>query len=38
VVAMCVFAAKICLQALKQAYPTTHEIPPSAAVAGGAPA
>ena len=28
VVAMCVFAAKICLQALKQANPTAHEIPP----------
>ena len=28
VVAMCIFAAKICLQALKQANPTAHEIPP----------
>ena len=28
VLAMCVFAAKICLQALKQARPTAHEIPP----------
>jgi carbon starvation protein len=28
VVAMCVFAAKTCLQALKQSKPTTHEIPP----------
>ncbi len=28
VLAMCVFAAKICLQALKQANPTAHEIPP----------
>ncbi|HVS55808.1 MAG TPA: carbon starvation CstA family protein, partial [Casimicrobiaceae bacterium] len=28
VVAMCVFAAKICLQALKQANPTANEIPP----------
>jgi carbon starvation protein CstA len=30
VIAMCVFAAKICLQALKQANPTAHEIPPLA--------
>jgi carbon starvation protein len=30
VVAMCVFAARICLQALKQASPTAHEIPPLA--------
>jgi carbon starvation protein CstA len=30
VLAMCVFAAKICLQALKQANPTAHEIPPLA--------
>jgi carbon starvation protein len=30
VVAMCVFAAKICLQALRQAYPTAQEIPPQA--------
>ena len=28
VIAMCVFAAKICLQALKQATPTAREIPP----------
>ena len=28
VVAMCIFAARICLQALKQASPTAHEIPP----------
>jgi carbon starvation protein len=28
VLAMCVFATKICLQALKQAKPTAHEIPP----------
>ncbi|HEV2041453.1 MAG TPA: carbon starvation CstA family protein, partial [Casimicrobiaceae bacterium] len=28
VLAMCVFAAKICLQALKQANPTANEIPP----------
>ena len=28
VVAMCVFAVKICLQALKQANPTAQEIPP----------
>jgi carbon starvation protein len=31
VVAMCVFAVKICLQALRQAQPTAHEIPPLAA-------
>ena len=30
VLAMCVFAVKICLQALKQANPTAHEIPPHA--------
>ncbi len=30
VIAMCIFAAKICMQALKQAYPTAHEIPPLA--------
>jgi carbon starvation protein len=30
VVAMCVFAAKICMQALHQAYPTAQEIPPQA--------
>ena len=34
VVAMCVFAAKICLQALKQANPTAHEIPPFAPAQG----
>lgn len=34
VVAMCVFAAKICLQALKQANPTAHEIPPLAPAQG----
>jgi carbon starvation protein CstA len=28
VLAMCVYAVKICLQALKQAKPTAHEIPP----------
>jgi carbon starvation protein len=28
VVAMCVFALKICLQARRQAQPTAHEIPP----------
>jgi carbon starvation protein CstA len=28
VLAMCIFAAKICLQALKQANPTANEIPP----------
>jgi len=37
VVAMCIFAVKICLKALKQAYPTAHEIPPLAG-APGAPA
>ena len=30
VLAMCVFAGKICLQALRQGYPTAHEIPPQA--------
>src|SRR6476619_4786549 len=30
VLAMCVFAAKICLQAMRQAYPTAQEIPPQA--------
>jgi carbon starvation protein CstA len=30
VIAMCFFAAKICLQALKQTRPTAHEIPPMA--------
>ena len=34
VVAMCIFAVKICLQALKQAHPTAHEIPPLAAAQG----
>jgi len=34
VVAMCVFAVKICLQALKQANPTAHEIPPLAGTQG----
>ncbi len=34
VVAMCVFAVKICLQALKQANPTAHEIPPMAGPQG----
>lgn len=34
VLAMCVFAAKICLQALKQAKPTVHEIPPLAPAQG----
>jgi carbon starvation protein CstA len=34
VVAMCFFAAKICLQALRQSSPTAHEIPPGAGVAG----
>ena len=28
VLAMCVYAVKICLQALRQAQPTAHEIPP----------
>jgi carbon starvation protein CstA len=28
VLAMCVYAAKICMQALRQAQPTAHEIPP----------
>ena len=28
VVAMCVFAARICMQAWRQARPTAHEIPP----------
>ena len=30
VLAMCVFTVKICMQALKQAQPTAHEIPPMA--------
>jgi len=34
VVAMCVFAVKICMQALKQASPTVHEIPPLAGTQG----
>ena len=34
VVAMCIFAVKICLQALKQAHPTAHEIPPLAGTQG----
>ena len=34
VVAMCIFAVKICLQALKQANPTAHEIPPLAGTQG----
>jgi carbon starvation protein len=34
VLAMCVFATKICLQALKQAKPTAHEIPPLAPAQG----
>jgi carbon starvation protein len=37
VVAMCVFAAKVSMQALRQARPTAHEIPPMAG-AEGAPA
>ena len=34
VLAMCVFAVKICLQALKQAQPTAQEIPPMANAGG----
>ena len=34
VVAMCIFAVKICLQALKQAKPTAQEIPPMAGAQG----
>ena len=34
VVAMCVFALKICLQALRQAKPTAMELPPSGQVQG----
>jgi carbon starvation protein len=34
VIAMCFFAAKICMQALKQAKPTAHEIPPLAGAQG----
>ena len=36
VVAMCAFALKICLQALRQAQPTAIEIPPQAQVHGAA--
>jgi carbon starvation protein len=34
VIAMCIFALKICMQALKQANPTAHEIPPIAGARG----
>jgi carbon starvation protein len=34
VVAMCIFAVKVCMQALKQANPTAHEIPPLAGTQG----
>lgn len=34
VVAMCIFAAKICMQALKQAKPTAQEIPPMTGAQG----
>jgi carbon starvation protein len=34
VVAMCFFAAKVCLQALRQARPTANEIPPMAGTEG----
>ena len=34
VIAMCIFAVKICLQALRQANPTAHEIPPLARAEG----
>jgi carbon starvation protein len=34
VVAMCIFAVKICMQALKEANPTAHEIPPLAGAQG----
>ena len=34
VIAMCFFAAKICMEALKQAKPTAHEIPPLAVAQG----
>ena len=37
VVAMCVFAAKICLQALKQSRPTAQEIPPMSGPQGAMP-
>jgi carbon starvation protein len=36
VIAMCIFAFRICLQAMKQARPTAHEIPPLAGVEGAA--
>jgi carbon starvation protein len=36
VLAMCWYTAKICIQALRQAQPTVHEIPPMAPVAGAA--
>ena len=36
VLAMCVYAIKICLEAYKQAKPTAHEIPPMAGVEGAA--
>jgi carbon starvation protein CstA len=34
VIAMCIFAVKICVQALKEANPTAHEIPPLAGAQG----
>jgi carbon starvation protein CstA len=34
VIAMCIFAVKICLQALRQARPTAQEIPPIAGAQG----
>ncbi len=37
VIAMCVYAIKICLQALRQAKPTAVELPPAAGVQGAAP-
>ena len=37
VVAMCIFAAKICMQALKQAKPTAQEIPPLTGAQGALP-
>jgi carbon starvation protein len=36
VVAMCVFAVKVCLQALRESRPTANEIPPLAAARGSA--
>jgi carbon starvation protein len=36
VLAMCVYAGKICLQAYRQAQPTAHEIPPLAPIEGAA--